>query len=109
MGQLITLYRTAFTDLTATIEDMIAEGDKVAYRLTFRGTHQGELMGMPATGKHVTYTGIGIDTVVNGTITDMWLNFETLGMLQQLGVVPPPGEMAKKAAYYKGKEVRGEK
>jgi steroid delta-isomerase-like uncharacterized protein len=109
MAQLITLYRTAFPDLTATVEDMVAEGDKVAYRLTFRGTHQGELMGMPATGKYVTYTGIGIDTVVNGTITDMWLNFDALGMLQQLGAVPSPGEMAKKAAYYAGKEVRGQK
>jgi len=47
---LITLYRTAFPDLTATVEDMVAEGDEVAYRLTFRGTNQGELMGMPATG-----------------------------------------------------------
>ena len=68
MGQLIALYRTAFPDLTATVEDMVAEGDKVAYRLTFRGTHQGELMGMPATGKHVTYSGIGIDTVVKGRL-----------------------------------------
>ena len=108
--QLITLYRTAIPDLTATVEDMIAEGDKVAYRLTFRGTHQGELMGTPATGKQVTYTGIGIDKVVNGTIMEMWLNFDALGLLQQVGAVPSPGAMAKKAAYcYKGKEVKGEK
>jgi steroid delta-isomerase-like uncharacterized protein len=110
MAQLITLYRTAFPDLTATVEDMVAEGDEVAYRLTFHGTNQGELMGMPATGRHVTYTGIGIDKVVNGTITEMWLNFDALGMLQQVGAVPSPGEMAKKAAYYyKGKEVKGQK
>ena len=110
ISQLITLYRTAFPDLTATVEDMVAEGDEVAYRLTFRGTNQGELMGMPATGKHVTYVGIGIDKVVNGTITEMWLNFDALGMLQQVGAVPSPGEMAKKAAYYyKGKEVKGQK
>jgi predicted ester cyclase len=89
---------------------MVAEGDEVAYRLTFRGTNQGELMGMPATGKHVTYVGIGIDKVVNGTITEMWLNFDALGMLQQVGAVPSPGEMAKKAAYYyTGKEVKGQK
>jgi predicted ester cyclase len=65
-------------------------------KLTFRGTHQGELMGMPATGKHVTYTGIGIDTVVNGTITEMWLNFDALGVLQQLGAVPSPLRDGKK-------------
>ena len=53
-------------------------------------------MGMPATGKHVTYTGIGIDTVVNGTITEMWLNFDALGVLQQLGVVPSPLRDGKK-------------
>lgn len=47
-------------------------------------------MGMPATGKHVTYSGIGIDTVVKGTITEMWLNFDALGVLQQLGAVPSP-------------------
>jgi steroid delta-isomerase-like uncharacterized protein len=110
IGQLITQYRTAFPDLTATVEDLIAEGDKVAYRLTFRGTNQGELMGMPATGKQVTYTGIGIDKVVNGTIMEMWLNFDALGLLQQVGAVPSPGAMAKKAEYYyKGKEVKGQK
>jgi steroid delta-isomerase-like uncharacterized protein len=87
MAQLITMYRTAFPDLTATVEDMIAEGDKVAYRLTFRGTHQGVLMGIPPSGKNVTYTGIGINTVINGTIMEMWLNFDAMGMLQQLGAI----------------------
>ncbi|MGZ4884276.1 MAG: ester cyclase, partial [Halobacteriota archaeon] len=66
-------------------------------------------MGMPATGKHVSYSGVGIDTVVNGTITEMWLNFDALGMLQQLGAIPSSGEMAKKAEYYTGKEVKGQK
>ena len=108
--QLITLYRTAFPDLTVSVEDMIAEGDEVAYRLTFRGTHKGGLMGKPATGRQVTYTGTGIDRVVNGTIAEMWLNFDALGMLQQIGAVPTQGAMAKKAEeYYKGKEVKGEK
>ncbi|MGZ4919919.1 MAG: ester cyclase [Halobacteriota archaeon] len=86
--QLITLYRTAFPDLTATVEDMVAEGDEVAYRLTFHGTHRGEMMGIPPTGKQVTYTGIGIDKVVDGTIAEMWLNFDALGMLQQVGAAP---------------------
>ena len=109
IAQLITLYRTAFPDLTAVVEDVIAEGDKVAYRLTFRGTHTGELMGMPPTGKPVMYTGIGIDTVINGTITEMWLNFDALGMLRQLGAVASPGEMAKMATYYASKAVKGQK
>ncbi len=90
ISQLITLYRTAFPDLTATVDDMVAEGDEVAYRLTFRGTHRGEMMGIPPTGKQVTYTGIGIDKVVDGTIVEMWLNFDALGLLQQLGAVLKP-------------------
>ncbi len=90
ISQLVTLYRTAFPDLTATVEDMVAEGDEVAYRLTFRGTHRGEMMGIKPTGKQVTYTGIGIDKVVDGTIVEMWLNFDALGLLQQLGAVLKP-------------------
>jgi hypothetical protein len=67
-------------------------------------------MGTPATGKHVTYSGIGIDKVVNGTIMEMWLNFDALGLLQQVGAVHSPGAMANKAAYYyTGKEVKGQK
>lgn len=96
--QLITLYRTAFPDLTATVEDMVAEGDEVACRLTFRGTHLGEMMGIPPTGKQVMYTGIGIDKVVDGTIVETWLNFDALTMLQQVGAIPPPGAAAEKTS-----------
>ncbi len=91
ISQLVTLYRAAFPDPTATVEDMVAEGDEVAYRLTFRGTHRGEMIGIPATGKQVTYTAIGIDKVINGTIMEMWLYFDALGLLRQVGTVPRLG------------------
>lgn len=81
-------YREAFPDLRITIEDQIADGDRVVTRWSAKGTHQGELMGMPATGKQSTVTGITIDRIVDGRIAESWTNWDTLGMLQQLGVVP---------------------
>jgi steroid delta-isomerase-like uncharacterized protein len=90
--QLLSLYSTAFPDARFTVEDQLAEGDRVASRYTFRGTHQGELMGIPPTGKQVTVTGMIINRIVNGKAEEGWLNFDALGMLQQLGVVPPPGQ-----------------
>ena len=89
--QLLSLYITAFPDAQFTVEDEIAEGDRVASRYTFRGTHQGELMGISPTGKQVTVTGIIINRILNGKVEEGWLNFDALGMLQQLGVVPGPG------------------
>ncbi len=90
MKQFATTYRTAFPDLDITIEDQIAEGDKVVTRWTGRGTHQGELEGIPPTGKQATVTGIAIDRIVNGKVVETWDQFDTLGMMQQLGVVPAP-------------------
>jgi steroid delta-isomerase-like uncharacterized protein len=92
MRQLITMYRTAFPDIQFTIEDQAAEGDKVVTRWTARGSHQAELMGIAPTNKQATVTGIGIDRFVNGKIEESWGNWDTLGMLQQLGVVPTPGQ-----------------
>ncbi len=88
--QFLSLYITAFPDARFTVEDEIAEGDKVASRYTFRGTHQGNLMGIPPTGKQVTVTGIIINRIVGGKSEEGWLNFDALGLLQQLGVVPVP-------------------
>ena len=90
--QVYAAYRTAFPDLHLTIEDQIAEGDKVVSRWTFRGTHRGELMGILPTGKQVTVTGIVISHFANGKIVESWFNSDDLGMLQQLGVVPMPGQ-----------------
>ncbi len=89
--QYLSLYITAFPDARFTVEDEIAEGDRVASRYTFRGTHQGELMGIPPTGKQVTVTGIIINRIVNGKSEEGWLNFDALGLLQQIGAIPAMG------------------
>ena len=90
--QFVSAYLTAFPDLHFTIEDQIAEEDKTTLRYTARGTHRGDLMGIPPTGKQVTVTGIFITRWANGKAEESWLNFDALGMLQQLGVVPVPGQ-----------------
>ncbi len=77
----------AFPDCELTIENMIAEGDKVAVRLTFRGTHMGELNGIQPTGKQVTLTQISILRVADGKAVEQWVNSDDLGMLQQLGII----------------------
>jgi steroid delta-isomerase-like uncharacterized protein len=81
-------YRTAFPDLRITIEEQIADDQGVATRWSAKGTHEGDLMGMAPTGKQATVTGITIDRIVDGRIAESWTNWDTLGMLQQLGVVP---------------------
>jgi steroid delta-isomerase-like uncharacterized protein len=89
--QLLSVYLTAFPDARFTVEDEIAEGEKVTSRYTFRGTHQGELMGIPPTGKQVTVTGIIINRIAGGQSVEGWLNFDALGLLQQLGALPVMG------------------
>ena len=91
LKQFATMARTAFPDLHITIDDMIAEGDKVACRFTWRGTHKGEMMGIAPTGKQVTVTGIVISHFVGGKEVEVWESTDSLGMFQQLGVVPPMG------------------
>ena len=88
--QFVTTYRNAFPDVRFTIDDQIAEGDKVVTRWTAHGTHQGELQGIPATGKSTTVTGIAVNRLVNGKIAESWGIFDQFGMLQQLGVIPTP-------------------
>lgn len=88
--QLVTIYRTAYPDLKLTVEDLFAEGDKVAARWTARGTNTGELMGMPPTGKPMMVTGISILSLTNGKVREQYTNWDALGMLQQLGVIPKP-------------------
>ena len=82
----------AFPDLHITIEDMIAEGDKVVTRWTARGTHQGEAMGLPPTGNEVTWTGMNFMRVVNGKLVEDWEELDLLGLMQQLGGTIPPGQ-----------------
>ncbi len=81
-------FLSAYPDGSVTIEQQLAEGDLVTSRWTGRGTHRGELMGVPATGKQVTVTGITISRVKGGKVVEEWTNWDTLGMLQQIGAVP---------------------
>jgi len=89
--QYLSMLLTASPDLHITVEDQMAEGDKVVTRYTTRGTHQGPFMGIPPTGKHVTVTGIAIARFANGKEVEEWANGDDLGLLQQLGVVPAMG------------------
>jgi steroid delta-isomerase-like uncharacterized protein len=77
--------RAAFPDMQTTVEDTVATGDKVAFRLTLRGTHLGTFAGVPATGKAVTYTGVGIVRVADGKIAERWLRVDIPGVLTQIG------------------------
>ncbi len=88
--QFFAMMRSAFPDLHLTIEDMIAEGDKVVMRSTWSGTHQGEFMGISATGRRVTVSAIDISRVADGRIVEHWEQSDALGLMQQLGVVSPP-------------------
>ena len=88
--QLVMVYRNAFPDVQFTIDEQIAEGDKVVTRWSAHGTHKGELAGIPPTGKSATVTGMGIERIVNGKIVESWGLFDQFGMMQQLGVIPTP-------------------
>jgi steroid delta-isomerase-like uncharacterized protein len=90
--QLLATFRAAFPDQRVTIEDLIAEGDKVVNRTTFSGTHQGEFQGIAPTGKRITITSISVSRITNGKVVEDWTVLDMLGMLQQLGVVPTPGQ-----------------
>lgn len=90
--QFYATYRTAFPDTHLTIEDQIADQDTVASRWTATGTHQGPLMGIPPSGKRVRVTGITISRYASGKIAEEWFSYDTLGMLQQLGAIPMPGQ-----------------
>lgn len=81
-------YRDAFPDLHLTANQVIADGDYVAVRWTARGTHKGDLFGIAPTGKETTVTGITMDRWADGKLAESWTNWDTLGLLQQLGAVP---------------------
>jgi predicted ester cyclase len=87
-------FRAAFSDMHATVDDQVAQEDRVAWRWTFHGRHTGAFMGIPATGKEITLTGISIDRLAGGQFAERWDNADTLGMMQQLGVIPPPAAPA---------------
>jgi steroid delta-isomerase-like uncharacterized protein len=80
--------RQAFPDFEVTVDDQIAEGDRVVTRWTARGTHRGEFHGIPPTGRRGAITGITIDRIANGKVVECWTNADDLGLLRLLGVVP---------------------
>jgi steroid delta-isomerase-like uncharacterized protein len=86
--QFVSQFLSAFPDSHFTIEDLLAEGDSVVVRHTFRGTHQGDFMGIPPTGKSVIATGISLSGIQNGKGVEAWVNGDDLGLMQQLGVIP---------------------
>jgi steroid delta-isomerase-like uncharacterized protein len=90
-----TLYRNAFPDFRLTIEDIIAEGETVVARWSCRGTHKGDLSGIAPTGKPFTISGISIARFASGKMVEGFINWDALGMMRQLGVVP---ELAKAKA-----------
>jgi steroid delta-isomerase-like uncharacterized protein len=93
-----TLYRTAFPDLRFTVEDIIADGETVMARWSCRGTHKGDLSGIAPTGKQFTISGISIARLANGKMTEGWVNWDALSLMQQLGVVPELGKTKATAA-----------
>ena len=79
----------AFPDFRWTTEDIITEGDKAVFRWTFRGTHEGEFRDIAPTNKQIAYGGISIVRIANGKFVEGWAYGDTLGLLQQLGAIPP--------------------
>jgi len=88
--QFIWGFSTSFPDLHLTIEDVVSEEGKVAARITFRGTQRGEFMGIPPTGKQVTFSSMETNLIVGGKVAEHWVVVDMLGLLQQLGAVPTP-------------------
>ena len=88
--EFVGMYRKAFPDLRITIDEQLAEGETVVTRWTATGTHEGDLMGMPATGKQATTAGININRISGGKLAEGWSLFDQLGLLQQLGAVAVP-------------------
>jgi steroid delta-isomerase-like uncharacterized protein len=88
--QLVMVFRTGLPDFHLAIEDLVAEDDKVGFHCVATGTHTGELLGVPATGKVVRVTVTGILHLADGKLVENRVNFDALGLMQQIGVVPMP-------------------
>jgi len=86
----VSMFRSAMPDLRVIVEDMVAEGDKVAVRYTLEGTHEGELFGVPPTGQRLSIKSIAVERVSDGKIREHWRVTDSLDMMQQLGVIPAP-------------------
>jgi predicted ester cyclase len=85
------MFRSAFPDVHFSVEDQVAEGDKVVTRWRGSGTHRGDLFGIAPTGKGASFVGIPINRIEGGKVAEEWQIFDALGMMQQLGAIPSPG------------------
>lgn len=81
-------FRGAFPDIKVTVDDIVAEGDTVAYRFTARAKHTGETLGIKSTQRPVQFTAMGFVKMKNGKITEAWNEFDQLGMMRQIGAIP---------------------
>jgi steroid delta-isomerase-like uncharacterized protein len=90
VGEVLTVFFTGFPDLAFTVEDLVAEGDQVAVRWTFTGTHTGPFMGVPPTGRQVRMAGISLLRIEGGRIVEDWVVDDLLGLMQQIGAVTLP-------------------
>lgn len=94
----LAMYRNAFPDIRFTVEDLIAEGETVVARWSCRGTHKGELNGIAPTNKQINITGVSIARFADGKISEGFVNWDALGLMQQLGAVPELGKSKAVAA-----------
>jgi len=85
----VTMFRSAFPDLSYSVEETMAERDLVMTRFSATGTHRGEFLGVAPSGKRISYTGTDINRIRNGLIVESWVHYDALGLLEQLGLVPP--------------------
>jgi steroid delta-isomerase-like uncharacterized protein len=92
--EIVRAYHAAFPDLTFTVEKQVAEGDLVVTRWIARGTHQGEFMGVPPSGRRIEVSGMSMDRISGSRIVENWNNWEALEMMQQIGAIPESGEVA---------------
>lgn len=90
LKQMNAAYRTAFPDLQVTVDDQVAEADRVVSRLTSRGTHRGALQGIAPTGKAATWTAVTITRFVGDMIAETWVETDRMSLMQQLGAIPAP-------------------
>jgi steroid delta-isomerase-like uncharacterized protein len=86
--QLVAAYRNAYPDVHLTVEDLFVIGDRVAVRWVSRGTHLGEMMGVPPSGNKIEIMGISLFRIANGQVAEEWEGFDTLKMMQQIGAIP---------------------
>ena len=87
---ILRMFGSAFPDMHWVVKEMVTEGEKVVTRFIWTGTHRGTFLGIPATGKSVEVKGVVIDRLENGKMADSRILMDTMGLMQQLGVIPPP-------------------